>query len=200
MAKPVCTEDIVPPRKRVTFVLSDYSIDPVVPLSSEPPCPQSSSTSASTSSPLPFGQSLSLLLSDPPPAPKTSNTVAVFSCPGSSFCILTRLLIQGQDIIVRFVSADVTDSSKTGLRFPLNDELQCADLPVASYEEVETSSADSSVKSTVLFGDLWSIPLKHPYTPSLTAESPLHGQPRLFFDEDYIVPPDLIYEALYSST
>ncbi len=82
----------------------------------------------------------------------------------------------------------------------MNDELQCPDLPVANYEEVETSSVDSSVQSTVLLGVLLSIPLKHPYTPSLTDESPLHGQPRLFSDEDYIVPPDLNYEALYSST
>ncbi len=64
---------------------------------------------------------------------------------------------------------------------------------------METSSADSSQQSTILLGDLLSIPLKHPYTPSLTAESPLHGQPRLFSDEDYIVPPDLNCEAIYSS-
>ena len=78
--------------------------------------------------------------------------------------------------------------------------MQCPDLPVASYEELETSSADSSAQSTVLLGDPLSIPLKHAYTPSLTAESPLHGQPRLFSGKDHIMPPDLKYEAIYSST
>ncbi len=85
MVKPVCTEDIVPPKKRITFDLSDYSVDPAALLPSQSPRPQSSSTSAPTSSSLPFGQSLSLLMSDPLSPPKTSSTFAVSSCPGNSF-------------------------------------------------------------------------------------------------------------------
>ncbi len=81
----------------------------------------------------------------------------------------------------------------------MTDEFSYPDLPVASYEELETSSADSSVQHSILLGDLLAVPLKHPFTPSLTADSPLHGETRLFSDEDYIVPPDLPHEAIYSS-
>ncbi len=72
-------------------------------------------------------------------------------------------------------------------------------IPVACYEEVESSSADSSVQSSVMLGDMLSIPLKLPFTPSLTPDSPLHGQPRLFAEDDYVLPPALPYEAPFTS-
>ncbi len=85
MVKPVCTEDVVPPKKRVTFDLADYSVDPATLLPSGSSLPQSPSTSASTSSSLPFGQSLSILMSDPVSPPTTSSTLTVSTCPGNFF-------------------------------------------------------------------------------------------------------------------
>ncbi len=49
-----------------------------------------------------------------------------------------------------------------------------------------------------MLGDMLSIPLNHPFTPSLTPDSPLHGQPRLFADDDYVLPPTLPYEAPFT--
>ena len=66
---------------------------------------------------------------------------------------------------------------------------------VSNFEEVETSSVDSIAASSVMLGDLLSVPLKHPYSPSLTSYSPLHGQPRSFSSDDYNLPPALEYEA-----
>ncbi len=67
------------------------------------------------------------------------------------------------------------------------------DGDVSNSEEVETSSVDSATESSIMLGDLLSVPLKHPYSPSL----PLQGQPRLFSSDDYNLPPALEYEAPY---
>ncbi len=90
-------------------------------------------------------------------------------------------------------------SASTGLRFPLTDQYTDADMSVAPYEEVETSSADSAAQDSTLLGDLLAVPLKHLFSPSLTADSPLYGQPRLFSDEDYVLPPSLPYEAPFTA-
>ncbi len=55
LAKPVCTEDVVRPKKRVTFDLSSNSFGPVFTPFSETSPPQSSSRVMPESDPLPFG-------------------------------------------------------------------------------------------------------------------------------------------------
>ncbi len=75
------------------------------------------------------------------------------------------------------ILAVATSSSTSGLRFPLTDSEDYLGIHVACYEEVETSSADSYVQSSVMLVDMLSIPLKHPFTPSLTPDSPVHGNP-----------------------
>ena len=87
--KPVCTEDIVPSKKRVTFDLSEYSSpDSMIPPTSEVSLPQSSPNTAPVSSSSPFGQSLSLLLPDAPLPPKTPSEVVASSCSGN-FCVFS---------------------------------------------------------------------------------------------------------------
>ncbi len=98
-----------------------------------------------------------------------------------------------------FILAVASSSSASGLRFPLTDSQDYLDIPVACYEEVETSSADSTLQSSIMLGGMLSIRLKHPFTPSLTPDSPLQGQPRLFAEDDYNLPPVLPYEAPFTS-
>ncbi len=62
---------------------------------------------------------------------------------------------------------------------------------------METSSADSVAASSVMLGDLLSVPLKQPYSVSLTSDFLLLGQPRLFSSDDNNLSPALEYEAPY---
>ena len=68
---------------------------------------------------------------------------------------------------------------------------------VSDFEEVEASSAESAAPSSVMLGESLSFPLKHPYSRSLTSDSPLLGQSRTFSPEDYNLSPALDYEAPY---
>ena len=193
VARPVCTKDIVPAKKKVTFNLSSacpsslpstsgVNVTPPSACSSSLPptsgvdvTPPSACSHSSSVGPLSFGQSLSLMLSDPSP-PLPGECLFCVSSPG-----------------LRFVTVLILDPSlpsfSTGLRFPLTDQYTDADMSVAHYEEVETSSADSAAQDSTLLGDLLAVPLKHPFSPSLTVDSPLYGQPRLYSDEDYVLPP-----------
>ncbi len=88
MVERVCTEDLAPSKKRVTFDLSEYfSPDSMIPPTSEVSLPQSSPNTAPMSNSLPFGQSLSLLLPEPPLPPKTPSEVVASSCPGDLFVL-----------------------------------------------------------------------------------------------------------------
>ncbi len=44
------------------------------------------------------------------------------------------------------------------------------------------------------------MPLKHPFSPSLTANSPLHGQPRVYRSSEYVILPPRKFEAPYTAT
>ncbi len=92
---------------------------------------------------------------------------------------------------------DAQTDPSPGLCFMFSDPPILHDGNVSNFEEVETSSVDSVTASSIMLGELLSVPLKHPYSPSLTSNSPMHGQPRLFSSDDYKLPPALEYEAPY---
>ena len=68
---------------------------------------------------------------------------------------------------------------------------------MTNFEEV---SASSGFEYETPLGDFLSVPLKHPFSPSLTANSPLHGQPRVYHPADYVIPPPRNFEAPYTAS